>query len=45
MVGDASAGFLRDGRDENGVALPAGIYLYGLVTPRGEWSGRSVRIR
>jgi hypothetical protein len=44
MVGDSRQGFLWDGRAESGVPLPAGVYLYRLVTPRGAWSGRSVMI-
>jgi hypothetical protein len=45
MVGDAGQGFLWDGRGENGVPLPAGIYLYRLATARDEWTGRSVMVR
>jgi hypothetical protein len=44
LVGDPSEGFLWDGRGESGVPLPAGIYLYRVVTPRGAWTGRSVMI-
>jgi len=44
MVGDALDGFLWDGRGESGVPLPAGVYLYRVVTPRGAWTGRSVMI-
>jgi hypothetical protein len=44
MVGDAGAGFLWDGKGERGLPLPAGIYLYRLVTRRGAWTGRSVLI-
>ena len=45
IAGDAGAGFVWDGRGENGLPLPAGVYLYRVVTARGTWSGRSVRIR
>ena len=45
MAGDAGEGFVWDGRGENGLPLPAGVYLYRIVTARGTWSGRSVRIR
>jgi len=44
MVAPAGDGFLWDGRGESGVPLPAGIYLYRVVTPRGAWTGRSVMI-
>jgi hypothetical protein len=45
MSGDAAQGFVWDGHGENGAQLPAGIYLYRFVTPRGTWAGRSVMIR
>ena len=44
MVAGAGDGFLWDGRGENAVPLPAGVYLYRVVTPHGAWTGRSVMI-
>jgi hypothetical protein len=45
MSGDAAQGFVWDGHGQSGEPLPAGIYLYRVVTPRGEWTGRSVMVR
>ena len=42
--GDARAGIVWDGRNASGVPLPAGVYLYRLVSARGTWSGRSVMV-
>ena len=42
IEGDALAGFRWDGRDQEGVRLPAGLYVVRLSTPRGTWSARSV---
>jgi hypothetical protein len=45
VTGDASSGFAWDGRDNAGLALPAGLYLLRITTPRGVWTGRSVLVR
>jgi hypothetical protein len=44
IAGDARAGIVWDGRNASGVPLPAGVYLYRLVSARGTWSGRSVLV-
>ncbi len=44
LEGPPDAGFAWDGRDGRGVALPAGVYLHRVVTPRGIWTGRSCRM-
>lgn len=44
IEGDARAGIVWDGRSASGVPLPAGVYLYRLVSARGTWSGRSVLV-
>ena len=38
-------GFVWDGRDDQGVPLPAGVYLHRVSTLRQEWSGRSCLLR
>jgi hypothetical protein len=43
--GKANDAFEWDGRDGDGRAVGAGIYLYRVVTPRGSWSGRGFLLR
>lgn len=45
LAGDAVTGIHWDGRNEQSVPLPAGLYLLRLTTPRGVWTGRSARVR
>jgi hypothetical protein len=45
MAGDLRTGFMWDGRDERGRALPAGVFLYRMASPRGVWFGRSCMLR
>ncbi|MEO5618361.1 MAG: hypothetical protein ABIS67_11355 [Candidatus Eisenbacteria bacterium] len=45
IEGRLRSGFLWDGRDSQGLTLPAGVYLHRAVTPHGIWRGRSCRVR
>ena len=45
LTGDAAAGIRWDGRDEQGAALPAGVYLHRLSSGGRTFRGRSLLVR
>lgn len=45
LAGDAASGIRWDGRDERGVALPAGVYLHRLAGDGRVLQGRSLLVR
>ncbi len=45
ILGNVGSGFTWDGRDDDGISLPGGVYLYRVATPTHTWQGRGCLLR